>query len=367
MDNGKQNVFDYLEWRGDLSFDCSAFNEVDSLILSIFTYINFSFLDPGRAVTLSEASEKLHAQPDEIKLKGPGYIILRVLILFARAAKSERFKKVVLTGYTNRIDEEKEMQFSAITFLLPDHTGVIAFRGTDSSLVGWKESLNMSFISGVPAQIEAANYASTVMDSFSIPFRITGHSKGGNLAVWAASHLSEDRKENLLAVYSNDGPGFKDDFLKSDIYKEIREKVHSFVPESSIVGVLMNHDDYRTIRSSEASLLQHDPFSWIVRRTHFIYNDTRSESGKQMDKMLNNWIRSMSSADRESFVENVFDLLESSNAKTLEDLDRDKLKTFLSMQKTFMEMGNEKQTQLLTSLAKLFFNEDYMKKDNQPD
>jgi len=252
------------------------------------------------------------------------------------------------------------MQFAAITFLLPDNTGVIAFRGTDTSLIGWKEDLNMSFISGIPSQIKAAEYSADIMDKYRISFRLVGHSKGGNLAVWASAHLSKTQKKRVLAVYSNDGPGFNDDFLDSDIYKEVREKIFSFVPESSIVGVLLSHDEFTTISSSSASVLQHDPFSWIVQGRTFIYNNARTASGRQMERVINAWIKSMSPTERESFIESVFDLLGSSNAKTLEDLDKGKIKTLFSMQKTYREMEPEKQAQLITSLRKVVFNNDLL-------
>ena len=358
MDGLKQNVFDYLTWRGDISFEHSKFNEIDSLIFSIFAYIDFSFLNPQSIMSLPDAAEKLMALPDELRIKGPGFLMHSVAKLFASAAESERFKDVNITEYVDIIDEEREMQFAAITFLLPDHTGVIAFRGTDTSLIGWKEDLNMSFISGIPSQIKAAEYSADIMDNYRISFRLVGHSKGGNLAVWASAHLSNTQKKRVLAVYSNDGPGFNDDFLDSDSYKEIREKIVSFVPESSIVGVLLSHDEFTTISSSSASVLQHDPFSWNVQGRTFVYSNARTASGRQMERVINAWIKSMSPTERESFVESVFDLLGSSNAKTLEDLDKGKIKTLISMQKTYREMEPEKQAQLNTSLRKVVFNKD---------
>ena len=356
MKNIKQNVFEYLKWRGDLSFEHSSFNEVDSLVFSIFSYLDFSFLNPQNAVSIKDVDAQLMSLPVEQRYKGPGFIMRAAVSLFQKAAQSERFGNIDLVGNVDIIDEEKEMQFAAITFLLPDHTGVISFRGTDTSLIGWKEDLNMSFISGIPSQLEAAKYAVDIMEKYSIPFILTGHSKGGNLAVWAAAHLSETQKERLLAVYSNDGPGFNDGFLDSDNYKEIRVKIHTYVPESSIVGVLMSQDDFITISSSGASLLQHDPFLWNAQGDKFIYSDSRTLSSRQMELVINSWIKAMSPEEREALVESLFDLLQSSDAKTLEDLDKKKLKSLFSMSKTFREMGVKKQAQLLFSLSKVVFN-----------
>lgn len=364
MDNGKHNVFDYLAWRGDISFESNGFNEIDSLIFSIFSYLNFSFIGFSKIASLREAAEIISSLPDEAKFRGPGFIMGFVLRLLEQAAKTERFQKVNLTGYVDIIDEEKEMQFAAITFLLPDSTGVISYRGTDTTLVGWKEDLNMSIISGIPSQIEAAKYSVEIMNRYHTQFRLTGHSKGGNLAIWAAAHLPLKLKSNLLSIYSNDGPGFSDDFLESDNYKEVREKIHSYVPESSIVGVLMSHDEFITISSSSASVLQHDPFTWNVIGKKFIYSNTRTLSSRQMERVINSWIKSMSASEREQFIESVFDLLGSSNAKTLEDLDKGKIKSIFSMQKTFREMGIKKQMQLIMSLSKVIFNNDILTNSN---
>lgn len=358
----KQNdVFDYLEWRGDLSFEQSGFNEVDGLILSILAYLDFSCADSLEQTVFQTVIQKINRLPDEIKYNGPTKEIMQLVMkLGNRVSYTARFSGMKITCFRNITDEETEIQFAAVTFILPDHTYFVAFRGTDNTLVGWKEDFNMCFTHGIPSQLEATRYVFDIAKQSELPLRLGGHSKGGNLAIWAAAHIEENYQKRIINVYSNDAPGFNDEFFHNPSYLNIRHKILSFVPESSIVGVLMNHDKYVTILSSNHSVLQHHPFSWLVLGTHFIYDKARTVSGQTMERVINAWLSAMSVEEREELVDNIYDILTSSNARTLNDLDRQKLKAFLMMQKTFKNMEMKKQKQLLISLSKLVFNEDIL-------
>lgn len=359
----KANVFDYIDWRGDLSFGQSPFNEIDALILSIFAYLDFSCLKEN-VTYFRQAVRLINHLPDEEKLKGPGLIMQEVVALANAAARSERFGAMGVCRFSHSTDEQLEMQFAAVTFLLPDGTAFLSFRGTDNTLVGWKEDLNMCFINGIPSQLAAAEYAESVAGQINTALRLGGHSKGGNLAIWASARMSADLQNRIVGVYGNDAPGFNESFLNSDGYKAVRGKIRSFVPESSVVGVLMAHDDYTIIHSKSPSLLQHNPFSWLVSGKHFVYDDTRTVSGKRFEKIINSWIKAMSVEEREEFIESLYEIATSSDAKTLEDLDKSKLRSIVSMSKTFREMGLRKQAQLVLSLSKILFNGDILSAGN---
>lgn len=227
-------------------------------------------------------------------------------------------------GFTHEWDEEKEMQFDAVSYLLPDDTLFVAFMGTDTSLVGWKEDFNMSFLSAVPAQERAAAYTVEMAAACRrCKLRIGGHSKGGNLAAWAAIHIPENlQKRRLLAAYNNDGPGFSHDMVDSEAYRRVADKLHTYVPESSIVGVLLEHaEDYAVIDSSNRSIMQHEPLSWNVLGARFIRLGERSQMGKLSDDVLRQWIGSMTPQEREQFSDALFDVLSlSGKARTLDDL-----------------------------------------------
>lgn len=358
----KADVFDYLSWRGDLTLAQSPFNEVDSLILSVFAYLDFSSVQKHKAVRFQDAVAAINRMSDKLKFDGPCMLMRSVVELALAAAGLPRFRDMEISHFSAVTDEAKEIQFAAVTFLLSDKTAFISFRGTDNTLVGWKEDFNMCFTQEIPSQMEAAEYAALVAQELKLPLRLGGHSKGGNLAIYAGTRLSPEQQDNIVCIYNHDGPGFSEEFLKRNEYLNIRDKIQSFVPESSIVGVLMEHDAYTTIRSSSPSLLQHNPFSWIVFGTHFVYA-ARSSSGKKFEKGINSWIKSMTPQEREGLVENIYGILSSSDAKTIDELDKAKLKSFLSMHRTFREMGIKKQTQLMLSLSKVFFNNDKSAKD----
>lgn len=318
-------VMDYLRWRGDLTFAQDGFNEVDDLVLCIISYLNFRRFDdlrttdPARAVALPDVAARLTEEDEQLGLSELDYIPLMRL-----AAETERFRDVRMFGFTHEWDEAKEMQFDAVSYLLPDDTLLVSFMGTDTSLVGWKEDFNMSFLTAVPAQERATAY--TVEMAAACPdrkLRIAGHSKGGNLAAWAAIHIPAPLQERrLLDAYNNDGPGFSHDMVDSDAYRRVADKLHTYIPESSIVGVLLEHaEDYAVIDSSNRSVMQHEPMSWSVLGPRFVHLGQRSQMGKLSDDVLRQWIGSMTPQEREQFSDALFDVLSlSGKARTLDDL-----------------------------------------------
>lgn len=216
------------------------------------------------------------------------------------------------------------MQFAAVSFLLPDGSVYAAYRGTDMTIVGWQEDFNMSFLSAVPAQVKAAEYAGAVARACPRrALRIGGHSKGGNLAAWAAVHLDEKlQRQRLIAAYNNDGPGFSRDLVDTPSYQAVADRLFTYIPASSIVGVLLEHaEDYEVVDSTARSIMQHEPLSWCVEGPRFVHLGQRSQLGQLSDGVLREWIGSMSSREREQFSRAFFDILSrGGRTKTLEDL-----------------------------------------------
>ena len=322
--NDHATVFDYLKWRGDLTFAQSEFNEVDNLILCIVSYINFKKIsrlwstDPVDAMAMGEVCAFLTDEDEQLGLSDEDYIPL-----MRAAAETKRFGEVKLFAYESRCDDVKEMQFNAVSFLLPDNSVFVTFMGTDRSFAGWKEDFNMSFLEAVPAQVRATEYAEEI--AAACPdrmLRIGGHSKGGNLAAWAAVHISEELQNRMIAAYNNDGPGFGKGFLEREEYQRVEEKIHTYIPESSIVGVLLEHaEDYAVIDSNNRAVMQHEPLSWSVLGTQFVHLGKRSQLGQLSDGVLQEWIGSMSPQDREEFSEALFEILSlSGKVRTLDDL-----------------------------------------------
>lgn len=324
------NLFDYLDWRGDLSFSETDLCEVDNLILSMISYVNFDEVLPtdgsGRAVTLLDAARgyvRLHrGKPAYVGLIVPP----EVVSLMAKAAKSRRFGQIRITGYVNRIDDETQMQFSAMTYDLGNDKHYVAFRGTDDTLIGWKENFNMSFMHPVPAQTAAVEYLNEMASRTEGELYVGGHSKGGNLAVYAAVLCDPLYKERILWVYNNDGPGFTKEFIADPLYISMRTRLRTIVPQSSVVGMLLEHEEiYEVVKSAEAGLLQHNGFSWEVLGARFIHLDAVTGESRRIDRTVKMWLSDMSDEEREAFVESLYETVKATNAKTLTDLNADKL------------------------------------------
>ena len=322
-------VFDYLRWRGDLTFAQDAFNEVDNLILCIITYLNFRRFpelrsrDADKAVLMSDIVPRMTAEDEQQGLSPNNYIPLMKL-----AAESCRFAPVRLFGYETVRDETREMQLDALSFLLPDGTLFCAFMGTDRSLVGWKENLNLSYMDAVPAQIGAVEYVEDMAWRCpERPVRIGGHSKGGNLAAWAGLHLPDKDYRRLLAVYNNDGPGFRRDVTDTAEYRRIAAKLHTYIPAASIVGVLLEHtEDYTVVASSSRAIMQHEPLTWGVLGSRFIRQEARSEFGKASDDVVREWLASLSPQERKEFSNALFDMFtQGGTVQSLEDVRQSEL------------------------------------------
>ncbi len=358
MEINKQGIFNYLEWRGDLKLDADPLNEADGIILSTLSYLDFSFIKDDEYIPIEEAVRIIENTDNYLNFYCPTPIIKKIVTLLKVLSETPRFCSLLIGHFSNVYSEEEQIQFGAVTFILPDGQCFISFRGTDNTLTGWKEDFNMAFIEGTPSQIESEKYTGRVMGFHDRDFIIGGHSKGGNIAIWAAAHQDDALRSRIKKVYAFDSPGFCDNFIHTDMYLDIKPRIEAFVPQSSIVGVLMEHDsDYKIISSMSVSVLQHDPFSWKIKGRNFIYATDRTIFGKQTDIVVNTWIRSMDKGEREEVVESIFNIILSSESKTIDDIGGFiKIKSILNMQKSFTGLGIQKQTKLLSSFSKMFLN-----------
>ena len=320
-------VYDYLTWRGDLTFRAAPFCEVDSLILSMFSYLDMQDIVPAPDeegdITVWAASKAFLERNPDIKKAKMGILIPKDIIKMMRAMRStKRFGTLKMSGFVNIIDPETELQFSAVTFLLNDGTAVVTYRGTDDTLVGWKEDMNMCFLPVVPAQLKAVEYLNTVAEKHNGKLILTGHSKGGNLAVYAAVHADAAIRERITAVYSNDGPGFGKNILDDPDYVEMRPRINNLVPQSSVVGMLLEHDENYTVVKSrqKAGLLQHNGLSWEILGNSFVHLKDVTPDSRKLDRTVNQWIRDMTPEQREEFAEAVYQLFSVDGAQTLTDL-----------------------------------------------
>ena len=303
------DLFDYLIWRGDLPIDLVPPNPVDTLILSALSYLDYDGLVPGdflHPVPLHVVEEAFAAMPD----RDERVRVKRDADLLAACAATERFGHLKLAFYRSELLPQMQSQFAALTWLLPDGTAMITYRGTDMTITGWKEDFNMSFQSSVPAQEKALWYLEAFARVHMGPIRLTGHSKGGNLAVYAAARTVPENQERILSVHNHDGPGFHSAMLRDPGYREILEHVRTFVPQSSVVGMLLEHEEpYTVVKSRQLSLLQHEPYSWEVQGGDFVRMEEVDDSSRFVDQTIKQWLSTTSMEERNAFVDAVYELL----------------------------------------------------------
>ncbi len=314
------NMLDYLTWRGDLTFTQDPANCVDALVFSALSYIRYAGAletDSYAAVTLKEAAEELLNREDlELRCRSENH-----LELLHRTAQSRRFGSARLCMYRDYLTPEQETQFAAVTFLLDDGTMFLAFRGTDGTLVGWKEDFNMSFRQVVPAQLLAEQYTKEVADAYALPMYLGGHSKGGNLAVFAAAKSDPALQKRIVGVYNNDGPGFTGYLMGAPGYLAMVPRIRTYVPQSSVVGMLMEHEEpYTVIRSKSVGIMQHDPYSWEVVGPGFVPVPKITQSSIFLDATIKAWCAEMTDQERNQIVDAMYQILSAEGVEKVSDI-----------------------------------------------
>ena len=347
------NIMDYISWRGDLSLEQSQFNEVDNLILACFSYVN---LDGIPAVTkqkgiglkkLTEEFMKLHTMKE---LEADKSFIRLAPFMMMEMAKSVRFGKCVVRNYVNDIVTEAEQQFAAMEIVLEDGTSYVSFRGTDDTIIGWKEDFNLS-TGVVPAQKRAIEYLQKISEHTEGMLRVGGHSKGGNLAIYG-SVMCKSAHEKILEIYSNDGPGFSREFQELPETKEMMPKIIRIIPEYSIIGTLLEHEKEPIIvASSSKGLLQHDGFSWEVQGPVLVRRDSLNKTALRFIEILHKWIDGMDTEQKRLLIEDLFATLQASGYENLSEVQSGGLKSLAAMVKRVEKFAPESRGMMQELLA----------------
>ncbi len=317
------DILDYITWRGDITFDYSPFNEVDSLIFSQLSYLDFTNIIPENIKTKITVWQTWELFRESGKSGIPGILFnKKTQVLLPALANTKRFKDVNLSGFKRTIDEKKETQFQALTLSnIGKKRFAVVFTGTDDTLTGWKEDFNMSFIEAVPAQLQAVKYLKESADFFNGNIIICGHSKGGNLASYSAAFSEPKIRKRIERIYNNDGPGFTKKNLENGAFNETAEKTLHFIPSSSIVGTLLYSKEKPVIISStENQIRQHDPFSWKIKCCSFEQEKSFSPEAELFDRTLKAWLHSRNETETKEFVTAFFNMLTSSGALTVTEL-----------------------------------------------
>jgi len=330
------NILTYLDWRGDLTFAERAFNDVDNVILCDLAYIDFIGIIPdisagdSASITICAAYEKMKSSGKEITVTKGKHFAEAYTAFLEKLAESERFAHIKLSNFVDIHDETRQMQFAAMCMDLEDGTNYIAFRGTDQTIVGWREDFSMSF-QITQAQLEAVRYLEQVMEPDK-KYRIGGHSKGGNLAVYAAMKCSDSLKDQMITIHSNDGIGLSKEILIEEKYAQIRDKIQLIVPEFCVIGMIYENGLKKKIVKSDAhGVLQHAAMSWQVKRDDFLTVDALHPDSGVIHGIITEWLEEMDMIERKILMGHFFDALSAGGAKSLFDIPKGGIGSFGSV------------------------------------
>ena len=235
--------------------------------------------------------------------------------------ESARFGDIRLVGYINRVDTKLEEQFSAVTYLLGEGHAFVAFRGTDNTVVGWKEDFNMSFETEVPAQRDAVAYAQHVAAAIDLPLIVGGHSKGGNLAAYAGMFVDEATRARIQTVYNFDGPGFNEATISSEAFGKVDMRIRTFVPQSSMIGILMWHrEPFTIVRSNGVGVFQHDAYTWQILGGGFMTLTERTGHSHFADDTIKRWLEELSPDMRRQAIDGIYAVLSASGGMNVSEL-----------------------------------------------
>lgn len=349
-------IIDYLKEYGDCSFKDMPMNDVDSLVLCQFSYLKFDGLVPEvRTKEHFVALEEVARHADFEKLFADTRFEKENRALFAAMMAGRRYRTLKMGNYINVIEKEWETQFSAVTFLLENNNVYVAFRGTDETIVGWKEDFNMAYLSPVPCQAYSVKYLNMVADEIHSPLIVGGHSKGGNLAVYSAMNCRPHVKKLIRKIYSMDGPGFRPEALKEGGYEAVAGRVVKILPHSSLVGMIFEKDmRYEVVESTTFGLLQHDPYTWLVEGRHFVKVNDICESRKFVNSTVNEWILSLDETQLRTFVDTLYQVVSASEAEDLIEFTADWKKSMNGIVTALREVDEETGKMLKEVVKSLF-------------
>lgn len=353
------NMYDYLAWRGDLTFDQSPLCEVDNLVLSWLSYADWDSAVPppgAGSVSLSQAAQAfLLAHPGADDPAGAYSINAQTTggVMAVRASACPRFRDLQLCGYVNEIDPLEQKQFSAVT-ILAGAWAYVAYRGTDSTFVGWREDCNLSLSEAVPSQVRAAEYLSQVPQLQGRRLYLGGHSKGGNLAVYAGVKCGPDIAARVDTIFNNDGPGFTEHFAAGEDYQRMLPRIHTIIPQASVVGMLLERREaHVVVRSDQNGVLQHNGVHWNVLDTQFVRVKERTSSSQIIDKTMKEWLRTLNEEQRRGFINALFNVLDATGAARIEELSEEGLGGLLRALRALNEMEEEQKQMLFRAVLGL--------------
>ena len=348
-------LLDYLAWRNDVPLSVSPFNEVDNVIFSYLSYIDFRDLkeDWKGFFDLKDLFRDFCEKYSLEEIKTTGEFTERAPLLLQEMMAGERFSATKVGYYAEDFDKDQVKQFAALVFLLPDGRNYISFRGTDKTITGWKEDFLMSCQSETAGAKEAVAYFNKIAPVLEGELILGGHSKGGNFAMYAAAFCEAEYKERIVQVYNNDGPGFREEVIQSPEFQELLPKIITIAPQSSIIGQLLsNPAEQHVIHSTAKGILQHDAMTWEAEKDTLVSSEL-DELSEYTKTTLGSWLESMDDETRESLCTTAFSLIESTKSETFIEFSGNLMKNMETIWKEMGKLPEEKKKEIMNALSNL--------------
>lgn len=347
------NIIDYININGHKTFEELEFNEVDGLIFAQLSYFKYNKLTTSFNDIID--SRNLNTYETSILISDKNFGNIKYdQRLIREVLSSKRYYGMRIANYIDMHDGNEEKQFSAITFIF-DKFICISYMGTDDSMLGWKEDFSMSYYDFIPSQLEGVNYLNTISGLYDLPVILTGHSKGGNIAIYAASNCKEEYKDRIQKIYSYDAPGFNQKFAQSKNYLDSLNKLNSFIPVSSFVGLMMYGDDnYKIVESKKIFLLQHDPYNWVVNENGLSLKEKLSKKSLIFSETNRKWIESFTDEERKLFFNNLFALLEYDETRSFMEFKTNWKNEIVRIIKNSREISKEHKKLMIDIIGNMF-------------
>lgn len=321
------NILDYLDWRGDIPMTEDSFNEIDGLILSQFVYLSYEGIvdeDWDKTITIEEAGRKYFRCRPKGEEESLTLMVNNCSEVVRRMLRTDRFRKLQICGFVEKFDPVTAKQFAAVTVKISDECVCVVYRGTDDSLTGWEEDFKLCYMLPVESQLEAKMYLQSLCEVWDGRIILGGHSKGGNLSIYAAMCLCDEYKDRILKIYNYDGPGFLPAVVESEEYLKILPRINSYLPQSSMIGMIMyNESRCEIVKSTEKGFFQHKAVSWEVYGPRFVNADKFDKTSIWFNNACKKWVEEIETDKREVFFDHLFQLFKSAEIGTLTEISND--------------------------------------------
>ena len=350
-----KTIYNYLKEYGKYTFLEEEFNEVDNVILSLLSYVDFYNIVPSidcGSVTIKEASDVFYKKHSKKDIDKNIISVRDACYLLKELANTNRFKDLKLFNYEYQVSFDS--QFGALCVKLPNKMVYVSYEGTDSNISGWEEDFMLSYKFPVKSHKLAIEYLNMITPLFGPKMYVGGHSKGGNLALVASMYCKGRVFRKIKHIYSNDGPGLRKEELESFKYKKVSHKFTHIVPEESFIGMLYNsYDTFKVIKSNKKSLFQHNAINWVVEGNHFKKGKLCPSSIRIRQAMMR-WLDKLDNERKEEFTKVLFSILKKAEVNDLVEIKKSMIPNMLKILKEMKNISRENKDLLTTTLKDLY-------------